>query len=153
MAKFDELDLNVLHELVRDSSQSVPKLSKKIGVNTSVVYSRIKRLVKRKLIQRFTVEVNEELLGYAVSAFVGVNVDAKKRDKAIEGLREIPEVREICEVTGRFDFLVHVKTRSLEQLHGIVSEKIGLLDGVTHTETFITMKEERRIPTYELPKS
>ena len=153
MAKIDELDLKVLNELLQDSSQSVPKLSKKINVNTSVVYSRIKRLVKRGLIKRFTIEVNDEMLGYAVSAFVGVNVDAKKRDKAIAGLKEIPEVREIYEVTGRFDFLVHVKTKTLESLHSIVAEKIGQLDGVTHTETFIAMKHEKRIPVYELPKS
>jgi len=32
------------------------------------VYSRIKRLVKRKLIERFTIEVNDAELGYQVKA-------------------------------------------------------------------------------------
>ncbi len=42
MAKIDDLDLQILSELSEDAAISVPKLSKKIKVNPSVVYSRIK---------------------------------------------------------------------------------------------------------------
>ena len=52
MAKVDNLDLKILSELSDDAAISIPKLSKKIDVNTSVVYSRIKRLIKRKMIER-----------------------------------------------------------------------------------------------------
>jgi len=48
VAKIDDLDLTILSELSADASISVPKLSDKIKVNPSVVYSRIKRLVKKK---------------------------------------------------------------------------------------------------------
>ena len=41
MAKLDEIDTVILQELVKDSGQSIPKLSRKIDVNASVVYSRI----------------------------------------------------------------------------------------------------------------
>ena len=66
MGKIDDTDMKILKELVADASLSVPKLSKKINVNPSVVYSRIKRLIKRGLIKKFTVIVNEQLLGYNV---------------------------------------------------------------------------------------
>ena len=57
MAKVDNLDLKILSELSDDAAISIPKLSKKIDVNTSVVYSRIKRLLKRKMIERYTIEI------------------------------------------------------------------------------------------------
>ena len=60
MARIDDLDLQILSELSEDAAISVPKLSKKIKVNPSVVYSRIKRLLKRKLIERFTIVVNDQ---------------------------------------------------------------------------------------------
>jgi Lrp/AsnC family transcriptional regulator for asnA, asnC and gidA len=47
-------------------------------------------------------------------------------------------------VTGRFDLLVRVKARSLDDLHSMVSAKMGRLNGVNHTETFIEMR--RREP-------
>ena len=48
MAKVDKIDQKILSELTNDSSISIPRLSEKINVNSSVVYSRIKRLVKKK---------------------------------------------------------------------------------------------------------
>ncbi len=64
MHHFDDLDLKLLSELKKDGSISVPVLSKKLGMNSSVLYSRINRLVKKKLIKRFTIEIDEAQLGY-----------------------------------------------------------------------------------------
>ena len=58
MRGFDELDMKLLFELTKDGNISVPILSKKLGINSSVLYSRIKRLVRKKLIKKFTIEIN-----------------------------------------------------------------------------------------------
>jgi Lrp/AsnC family transcriptional regulator, regulator for asnA, asnC and gidA len=42
MQRFDELDMRILSELTKDASISVPRLSKKLNVNASVLYSRMK---------------------------------------------------------------------------------------------------------------
>ncbi|KAF6249208.1 MAG: Lrp/AsnC family transcriptional regulator [Candidatus Nitrosopumilus sp. MTA1] len=138
----------MLSELSNDASISVPRLSKKIDVNSSVIYSRIKRLVKRKLIERFTIVVNDAELGFNVKALTGINMDSKKRDHIIEELFKIDGVREIAEVTGRFDILVTMYSKSLEQMHKLVSEKIGRIDGVQSSESFIEMKSRTKIMPY-----
>ena len=148
MAKVDDLDLMILSELSADASISVPKLSEKIKVNSSVVYSRIKRLVKRKLIERFTIIVNDQELGYQVKALIGLNMDSKKRDNVIDALFEIKGVREIAEVTGRFDILVTVYAHTLEDMHKIVSNNIGKIDGVISSESFIEMKTREKAMPY-----
>lgn len=143
-AKPDNIDLKILSELSNNSSISVPHLSKKINVNSSVVYSRIKRLVKRKLIERFTIEINNKELGYAVKSLTGINMDSKKRDNIIEELFKINEVREISEVTGRFDILVTMYSRNLEDMHQLVSEQIGKIQGIVSSESFIEMKTQTK---------
>ncbi len=148
MAKIDDLDLTILSELSADASISVPKLSEKIKVNPSVVYSRIKRLVKKKLIERFTIVVNDQELGYQVKALVGINMDSKKRDTIIEELFQIKGVREIAEVTGRFDILVTLYAHSLDEMHQIVSDKIGKIDGIISSESFIEMKTREKAMPY-----
>lgn len=148
MIKADDLDLQILSELSNDASISVPRLSKKINVNSSVVYSRIKRLVKRKLIERFTIVVNDVELGYTVKALTGINMDTKKRDHIIEELFKINGVREIAEVTGRFDILVTMYAKSLEQMHRMVSERIGRIEGVQSSESFIEMKTRTKAMPY-----
>ena len=146
--KVDDLDLQILSELSRDASISVPRLSKKIKVNSSVVYSRIKRLVKLKLIENFTIVVNDAELGYVIKALTGINIDSKKRDHVIEELFKIDGVREIAEVTGRFDILVTMYAKSLDQMHKVVSEKIGRIEGIQSSESFIEMKSRRKAMPY-----
>lgn len=148
MAKVDELDLIILTELSADASISVPKLSQKIKENPSVVYSRIKRLVKKKLIERFTIVVNDQELGFQVKSLAGINMDSKKRDSVIDELFKIDGVREIAEVTGRFDILVTLYAHSLDEMYVIVSEKIGKIDGVLSSESFIEMKTREKAMPY-----
>ncbi len=148
MAKIDDLDLTILSELSADASISVPKLSEKIKVNPSVVYSRIKRLVKKKLIERFTIIVNDHELGFQVKALAGINMDSKKRNTVIDELFKIEGVREIAEVTGRFDILVTLYAHSLDEMHRIVSGNIGKIDGILSSESFIEMKTREKAMPY-----
>jgi len=149
LIKIDDIDKKLLTALVDDASISVPKLSKKINVNSSVCYSRIKRLVRRNLIRKFTVDVNENLLGYHINAMIGLNTDIKQRDNILEKINDIPETREIQEVTGRFDIMMGIRAKSLDDLHEVVTGNIGKIDGVVHTETFVEMKSVKKDPDFE----
>ena len=81
MERFDELDMKILFELIKNGNISVPILSKKLGINASVLYSRIKRLVRKKLIKKFTIEIDESLLGINVKTSVGINRDPKLKEE------------------------------------------------------------------------
>ena len=148
MAKVDNLDLRIISELSDDAAISIPKLSKKIDVNTSVVYSRIKRLLKRKIIEKYTIEVNDKELGYTVKSFTGINIDSKQRDNVINGLFEINGVREISEVTGRFDILITMHAKNLAEMHRLISEGIGKIQGIIGSESFVEMKRRKKQTPY-----
>lgn len=150
MQRFDDLDMKILTELTRDASISVPHLSKKLDVNASVLYSRIKRLSKRDLIKKFTVIINEGMLGIRVRAIVGINRDPKQKERIHSELLKIPEIRSISEVTGRFDMVVTVNARTLEELHNVVIELIGKIEGIQNTETFVEMQRTDKDPAYGL---
>tara|TARA_B100001179_G_C18423012_1_gene331146 strand:- start:197 stop:655 length:459 start_codon:yes stop_codon:yes gene_type:complete len=148
MVTLDKLDINILSELSKDASISIPKLSRKINSSSSVVYSRIKRLVKRKLIEKFTIDVNNKELGYAVKSLTGINMDSKQRDNVIEELFKIPEVREVSEVTGRFDILVTMYAKNLSEMHNTLSERVGNIQGIISSESFIEMKTVKKHMPY-----
>ena len=149
-AKVDKTDQKILSELSKDSSISIPKLAEKINVNSSVVYSRIKRLMKKKLIERFTIEINNKELGYGVKSLTGINMDSKQRDNIIQELLKIPGVREVAEVTGRFDILVTMYAENLNEMYKIVSDNIGKIDGIIGSESFIEMKTRTKQMPYML---
>ena len=141
--------MKLLYELTKDGSISVPTLSKKLGINASVLYSRIKRLMKKKLIKKFTVEIDDSLLGIGVKASVGINRDPKFKDAIHKKFMETPEVVSISEVTGRFDIMIQVYAKNLRSnLHSVVIEKIGKIEGIQNTETFVELQKTDKDPVY-----
>lgn len=143
MEKFDKIDIIILGELTQESNISIPKLSEKISINSSVVYSRINRLVRKGFIKKYTLEVDENLLGYPVKAMIGCNISSKQRETILEDIKNIEETREIIEITGRFDVLIWISAKSLDDLYELVSKKLPKINGITHTEAFIEMKRHK----------
>ena len=140
--------MKLLFELTKDGNISVPVLSKKLGINASVLYSRIKRLVRKKLIKKFTIEIDDSLLGIGVKASVGINRDPKFKIPIHKKLLEIVEVISISEVTGRFDIMIQIYAQDLEELHTVVIEKIGKIMGIQNTETFVELQKTSKEPVY-----
>jgi len=148
MLNFDDLDLKLLSELKKDGSISVPVLAKKMEMNSSVLYSRIKRLIKKKIIKKFTIDIDDAQLGYEVKASVGINRDPKFKEIIQQSLLNTSEVTEICEITGRFDIIIKILAEDLEQLHTIIIDKIGKIDGIQNTETFVELEKIDKTPIY-----
>jgi|TARA_B110000263_G_scaffold233339_1_gene230098 Lrp/AsnC family transcriptional regulator for asnA, asnC and gidA len=148
MLNFDDLDLKLLSELKKDGSISVPVLAKKLEMNSSVLYSRIKRLIKKKIIKKFTIDIDDAQLGYEVKASVGINRDPKFKEIIQQSLLNTAEVTEICEITGRFDIIIKILAEDLEQLHTIIIDKIGKIDGIQNTETFVELEKIDKTPIY-----
>ena len=148
LLRFDDLDMKLLFELTKNGNVSVPLLSKKLGINSSVLYSRIKRLVRKKLIKKFTIEIDDSLLGIGVKASIGISRDPKFKTEIHKELLEISEVISVSEVTGRFDIMIEVYTKDLEDLHTVVIEKLGKIQGIQNTETFVELQKTNKEPAY-----
>lgn len=104
--------------------------------------------MKKKLIKKFTVEIDDSLLGIGVKASVGINRDPKFKDAIHKKFMETADVVSISEVTGRFDIIIQVYAKNLEALHSVVIEKIGKIEGIHNTETFVELQKTDKDPVY-----
>ena len=77
-------------------------------------------------------------------------MDSKQRDNIIQELLKISGVREVAEVTGRFDILVTMYAENLNEMYRIVSDNIGKIDGIIGSESFIEMKTRTKQMPYML---
>jgi Lrp/AsnC family transcriptional regulator for asnA, asnC and gidA len=100
------------------------------------------------LIKKFTIEIDDSLLGILVKASIGINRDPKFKVQIRKQLLEVDEVVSISEVTGRFDVMIEVYAKDLEELHNIVIEKIGKIEGIQNTETFVELQKTTKDPVY-----
>ena len=101
--QLDDVNLKILDILSRDSSTPFVEIAKQIGISDATVHIRVWRLTGAGIISKFTISVNNNLLGYDHLAFMGINVEPGSAEEVTVNLTNIDEVLEIHEMHGRFD--------------------------------------------------
>ncbi|MEM3148398.1 MAG: winged helix-turn-helix transcriptional regulator, partial [Candidatus Jordarchaeales archaeon] len=64
----DEIDRKILSILLDDGRKSFNEISLMVGVSTGTVANRVRKLIERGVIKRFTVELDWRKLGFDVFA-------------------------------------------------------------------------------------
>ncbi len=145
--KIDDVDREILRMLQDNSRVAFKRIAEKVGVSEATIFVRVKNLKKKGIIKRFTVIVSPELLGKSLTAFVLIDSEPKKLESVLETLSNMDDVYEVYDVTGTYYIIAKIRTENKESLAKII-DKIGMIDGVTRTETAIVLKsvkEETRI--------
>jgi len=143
----DNVDKEILRMLQDDARISFRKIAEKLNVSEATIFIRVKKLLKKKIIKRFTAIVSPEMLGKNITAFILINADPKKLQRVLEAISKIDDVYEVYDVTGSYYAIAKVRTEDQSKLAKIIDE-IGMIDGVISTETALVLrsiKEETRI--------
>jgi DNA-binding Lrp family transcriptional regulator len=74
-----------------------------------------------------------------VSAGVLLRVDAPKAKEILSEIRKIEGVKNAVGVFGRYDIVVMLEAKDVDELGRIVTEKIAAIPGVRSTETLIAV--------------
>ena len=113
----DEISLTILRELVRDSRIKLKDLSSRVGLSTSSVAERIKRMEEEGIIDGYTTIVNEEKLGFAIHAMISIKSHSPADElKLFEKLPQLPYVLRIWNLTGDNDLLVEALFVSTKEM-------------------------------------
>jgi DNA-binding Lrp family transcriptional regulator len=141
MAELDAIDRRMIDELREDGRISIPALAERIGVSRATAYSRFDRLVDDGIISGFGARVAPSTLGLGVSAMIMVNIrQGHWRDLLVQ-LRDLPGVEWIGVATGSFDFIVHARAASLDQLRDVVLHELQAIEDIRSSETIVLLDE------------
>jgi len=75
-----------------------------------------------------------------INAYILINMQPGKSEKAIEKMRKIGDIAKISVVTGEYDIVVRTQVKSLDKLLK-VTDKIQMIEGVNKTTTQVIEKE------------
>src|SRR5215467_10755935 len=101
--QIDDINLKILDILNRDSSIPFVDIAKRIGVSDVTIHIRVRRMLAAGIINKFTISVNNDLLGYDHTAFIGLNLSPGSADQITYDLLKIGEILEMHEMHGKFD--------------------------------------------------
>ena len=133
--RLDDVDFRILNALVVNGRASYAALGQEVGLSPHGAADRVRRLQRAGIITGFTAEVSLESVGRALDAFIDVRLLPKTSSERFERfVGELPAVRELAFVTGRFDYHVRVACRDAEDLNDTV-RAIRTKGGAAQTET------------------
>jgi DNA-binding Lrp family transcriptional regulator len=148
----DDVNLKIIDILGKDSSTPFVEIAKQLGVSDATVHLRVRRLISEGIISKFTVIIDNNLLGYDHLAFMGINVKPGLADEAIEDLSNLEEVLEIHEMHGTFDLLLKIRSKDLDQMRDVVENKIRTLPHIIETELMTVLKTRKEEQIVSLKK-
>src|SRR3972149_4143960 len=70
----DETDLRILNVLRKAARTPFVDIARTAGVSDATVHHRVRSMLDEGVIERFSAIVNHEKLGYALTAFLEINV-------------------------------------------------------------------------------
>jgi DNA-binding Lrp family transcriptional regulator len=124
------------------------EIAKKLGISDATVHLRIKNLLAVGIINKFTISVDNNRLGYTHVAFIGVNVVPGYTAEVTKYLTGLNEILELHEMLSRFDLLLKLRARNLNELRDFVVNKVRKFPRIVEIElmtTLRTSKEEQII--------
>lgn len=148
----DNINLKIIDFLSKDSSTPFVEIAKQIGISDATVHIRVRRLLAAGIINKFTISVDNNRLGYDHLAFMGINVEPGLAEELTDELSKVDEVLEIHEMHGRFDLLLKVRAKDLDQMRDIVVNKIRILPHIIETELMTVLKSRKEEQIVSLKK-
>ncbi|PJB12971.1 MAG: transcriptional regulator [Flavobacteriales bacterium CG_4_9_14_3_um_filter_40_17] len=139
----DGIDKEILRSLTQDARKPILEIARKMNVSGAAIHQRLRKLEASGLIKGSRLVLNAKVLGYSTLAYVGIFLDkASSNPDAVRQLKKIPEVLECHYTTGNWSILIKVICRDNEHLMQLLNHQIQSIDGVSRTETFISLEQQ-----------
>ncbi|MFL6349523.1 MAG: Lrp/AsnC family transcriptional regulator [Nitrososphaeraceae archaeon] len=139
----DDINLRIIDILSKDSSTPFVEIAKRIGISDATVHSRVRRLTAAGIVTKFTISVDNNLLGYDHLAFIRINLKPGFADQVTEELSNIEEVLEIHEMHNAFDLFLKIRAKNLSDIRDIIEKKIRRLPNVLETQLMTVLKTSK----------
>lgn len=142
--ELDSTDHSIIEQLQLDGRMSVAQLARAISLSASATAERVRRLTEGGIITGYSITVDPEALGYAVTAFVRLAYPSGNYKPFHDLVDTTPEIVEAHHVTGADCFIIKVLARSMRDLERITG-RLATLGGITTNVVYSSPVPSRHI--------
>ena len=142
----DDVDRSLVAQLLRDGRTPNVVLAREAGIAESTCVARVRSLRERGLLTGVAAEVDLARLGLPVQAMVAIRFSGHLRadvDAFAEEVSGLPGVVATYNISGTYDFLVHVAAPTPEHLRDFVLDNLTGRRGVAQAETSLVFHVKR----------
>jgi Lrp/AsnC family transcriptional regulator for asnA, asnC and gidA len=138
--ELDIIDRGIIQALRSDGRANNSAIAAGLGIAEGTVRQRMRKLTEAGVV-RVSALVNPEIISEHQLCMIGLKVvETKRLEASALDVSQLPEVRSVAIVTGRYDLLVEVLVDSNHGLISFLSESLAKVAGIQSSETFLLLK-------------
>jgi DNA-binding Lrp family transcriptional regulator len=138
----DKIDSKILAILQKNSNRTTKSIANELGMTTSPIFERIKKLEKEGYIEKYVAVLNNKKIGLKLTVFIGITLQGHTRsylEKFVKEINNFPEVVECHRVSGNFDYLLKLVVADIEAYETFIISKLTLLPYLGNVQSLITL--------------
>ena len=138
MAEISQTDQRLLAALMRDGRATVTTLAGKLGVSRATIQTRLDRLIRNRIIERFTIVVDETAGLELIRAVMMIEVEGTLARPVTRALKGLSQIVTLHTTNGTWDLVAQIETSTLPEFDRVLRE-IREIKGVLNSETSILL--------------
>lgn len=138
--KLDDIDHNIIEALRNNARLSIRDIAQQLKLRHSTVHVRIQKLIRDKIIEKFTIKLNNKAIGENFIVFVFIATEKIIENTAFHH----KNIKEVFGITGEYDLVMKCKFADIEEFNDFIlsfRKKHSLKKTLTMIAT-VNIKEE-----------
>jgi len=151
--KLDRIDVEILKMFQVNSNRTVKSMAETLGLTTTPVFERIKKLEKEGLISNYVARIDRKKLGLKQTVFIAISIQGHTRSylqKFVDKINSFPEVIECHRVSGNFDYLLKLVVQDIEAYETFIISKLTLLPYLGNVQSHIVLSTSKETNELDL---
>ena len=144
MKELDKTDLKILKLLQQNARIPMTELAEKVGLSTTPVTERVRRLERDNLITGYHAHLNPHALGQSLLVFVELKLRSKSGNIFEDFKREVlkmPQILECHLVSGEYDYLIKVRLPNMSAYRDMLGNILLQLPAAAESRSYVGMEE------------
>ena len=136
----DEIDEEIIKILQENAKTSNREIQDKLNISIGTIHNRISKLEENKIIEGYTLKLNNEKLGYKLTFLIRINIDGKHTQEILDEISSKPEVCSVFHTTGEQSAALICRFKEAQDVHNFIRE-LNEKEYVTKTNSNMVLKE------------
>ncbi len=140
----DRIDQSILQALVADGRASVETVAERVGLSTTPVRRRIRRLEAEGIIRGYRADIDLRRMGLELGFYVFVKLRSREKSNVEEfeaRVKSLPEILRCDMITGAHDFVLMLRCETMDRYNEFLRHNLTDLPGVFGIETSVVVAE------------
>lgn len=120
--ELDHIDLEIIKLLQKNARTPLKIIAQEVFLSAPAVSARIEKLEKSGIITGYHAQIDPELFGYHIKAFINLEVEPVQKKEFYPYIESSPNVMECNCVTGDYSMLIKVAFQSTVELDHFIGE-------------------------------